>query len=412
MLRHLGWIAAWYVALASSVYASPTMYAGPTISVVYTYGAYGDSLIGLLLEDFAETTDVVVKAEYIGARDIKEKMMQSVTASQLPDAVIIPADQIALHKFFNYSVLDSAMFRHKVPSHLWVGGTSNNQLYGAPIIQGNHLMLYSNKALIPQVAASWEELLAQKNAIEKLGAASLVWNTKSSYLLYPFLDVYGGSPLQDGKLNLNTPAMVKALTFVNQLRVSHNLSTDCDYLCAKNAFMTGKAAYMIDGEWSAKEFARVFGDNLSISSIPPVGGNKVLSPASTYVIAFPRDGINGPKRELLIKLVDYLQSQSTQEKLWSQVSAIPVESGAFANAQAGAKGYLQQVLALMADTKSIPAEESLAFMWDIIRKSLIRHQAGGMTAEDTALYMQKLSDQYDKQERPVEQPLEKQKDAL
>jgi len=383
-----------YVALTTCAYA------GSTLSVVNTYES---DLLNQLLEDFGKTTDAAIKVDFIGVHEIKGKMMQTASPAGLPDAVIIPADQIALHKFFNYSVLDPALFRHKVPSRLWESGMSGHQLYGAPIIQGNHLMLYSNKALVPQVAKSWDELLAQKTAIQKRGAASLVWNTKSSYMFYPFLDAYGGVPLHDGKINLNTPAMVNALTFLNELRISHNLSADCNFECAKYAFIAGKAAYIIDGVWDAKEYAQIFGADLDISAIPAVDGNKVLSPVSTYVVAFPHDGMNGPKRELLIKLVDYLQSQAIQEKLWLQASAIPVETGAFANAQANAKGYLRQVLALMADTKPIPAEESMAFMWDIIRKSLIRFQAGGMSAEDAAIYMQQLSNRYDKQ---TEQPSE------
>lgn len=44
----------------------------------------------------------------------------------------------------------------------------------------------------------------------------------------------------------------------------------------------------------------------------------------------------------------------------------------------------------MADTRPVPADTAMSFIWDAIYKGKTRYQAGGMTAEQAAAYMQQL----------------------
>lgn len=373
--------------LLLAVTVSPSFANDNELYVAYTYES---DAIRRILQKFGETSGIKIRSEYLAVDELKPKMMTMLESKNVLDAVIVPSDNVGMHPFFKFSEISPDLFKAKIPARMWETGFSDGKLYGAPIIQGNYLLLYYNKSLVKEPAKDWAGLLSQKSELDAKKVDTLVWHHNSSYLFLPFLDAFGGWPLNDGKVTLNTPGMVKALNFYKDLKVLNSLALDCTFHCSREAFKNGKAAYILTGIWDKKELFNTLGENLGIAPLPLLKGTKMTSPFTTNVILFPNQGLDGKEREAMIKLVDYLQSAAVQKQLWDQASAIPVTPAAFDYAQSTAKGHVKEALALMADTRPVPADTVMSFIWDAIYKGKTRYQAGGMTAEQAAAYMQQL----------------------
>ena len=365
--------------------------ANTELHIIYTYAKDN---FGQILSEFGQQQGVKIKSEFKEQNDLKSSMMGLMEANTAPDAIIMPSDHVGLHGFIRYSEIDRQLFPAAISERIWGSGFSDGKLYGVPLIQGNHLMLFYNKSLIKEPAADWTAMLAHKSELEAKGLSTIAWSFDEAYWFLPFLGAYGGWPLNNGKVELNTPAMAAALDFYKSLRLKSLPYPDCSYQCAVDLFKSGKVAYTINGDWIGKEFQQALGDNLGVSAIPSAEGKKMLPTFSTHVIAFPNNSLTGPKRATLIALANYLQDAKIQRHIWDLSGAIPVEESAFAYAQANAQGYLKKTIELMADTKPLPADKEMTFIWDAIGKGYLRHREGALDGNAAARYMQQLAERH------------------
>lgn len=363
--------------------------AGDALRVFYTYE---QEHLGKILQEFGTSSKIAIQPDFRAQHDLKPELL-AIELADLPDAIIMPADHVGIHDYVKYSPVEPSLFAAKLPERVWSSALSDGRFYGVPLIQGNHLMLYYNKSITPEPARDWQVMATQKAELEAKGLIAIAWNYDEPYYFLPFLGAFGGWPLNNGKVELNTPAMVNALDFyfkIKDLRLQ-----DCLSACARTLFKTGKLAYMISGVWDGIGFHQALGDNLGLAPIPAAGNKKILSPFSSHLIAFPNNSLSSAKRAKLIQLVDYLQSPAIQRRLWDQTGAIPVELGSFDYAQQNAKGYLKQSLDLMVDTKAVPADQSMSVLWDAIGRGLSRHRSGvAADAQAAAAYMQSLAERH------------------
>lgn len=367
------------------------VFANTELTVVYTLPS---QTFDTILQEFSRATGIKVKAIAEDETEAKAKLITAMEANTTPDAIIAPADHIGLYKFVKYSKIDRTLFKANIPERIWDGGVSDGTLYGAPVVQGNHLMLFYNKALVKQPATDWNAMYEQKAAFEAKGIITAAWSYDTAYWLLPFLGAYGGSPIKNGEPDLNTPAMAAALSFYRNLYVNGLVHPDCNYLCSVALFKAGKLAYTINGDWASQELYGALGENLGVTAIPMAEGRKMLPAFSTHVIAFPNNSLNGKKRTALIQLVNYLQSPVGQRRMWELGGFTPVEANALLYAKKNAKGYLKQTLELMNDTKPIPADQIMSFIWYAINKGIVRHRNSALNGPDTAEYIQHLAERH------------------
>lgn len=356
---------------------------------------FGDGVaIESVINKFRDSTSVPVSITYMRQDDFKTNLMLLLEKSGISDVVIIPADHLGLHELADYSVVSPTMFSSHIESKLWDTTVSDGAIRGVPINQGNHLVMYYNKSLISRPAKTWDELLDQKTRLDKSSILTIQWNHDDAFYFLPFLSAYNGWPLVNGEIQLNTPAMVEALTFYKILRDRNLYSKSCDYDCATDLFLSGKLAYNINGTWAGEKYARVLGDNLGVAALPSIDGLQMRPSFSTYVIAFPHNRLNGRKKDQIIKLVNFLLSHTTQTDLWNATAAIPAETTAFNHVLSNSSGYLNQTLRLLDSTKPLPADHAMTFLWDAIQKGLMRQNVGVMTPTQAAAYMQKLAERH------------------
>jgi hypothetical protein len=95
--------------------------------------------------------------------------------------------------------------------------------------------------------------------------------------------------------------------------------------------------------------------------------------------------------------------------LWKLSGSTPVEETTFAQVEKNASGYLQQELGLMKETKQLPADKEITFMWDAIGKGFLRHREGALDAQSAAKYMQQLAERHVRNAQRQAQKAEKDK---
>lgn len=152
--------------------------------------------------------------------------------------------------------------------------TLKGKVWGIPISNGNHLMLLYNKSLIKTPPATTTQLLALAGKMPE-GVYPLVYNQTEPFWLVPWLGGFKGAVFaKDGVTpTLNTPQMVATLKFLKSLKDKKMVPTESDYNGADTLFKEGKAAMIINGDWSLGAYKDALKDNLGVARIPKVAAS-------------------------------------------------------------------------------------------------------------------------------------------
>lgn len=377
-----------FITLLSGFYAGMCSAATP-LRVLNTYNRDG---IASMMQQFSAQSGIEVQIEYIDQEELKATVLKRMELHNPPDMLIMPADHVGMFKFMKYSAFKKSIFKANVPASTWEMGITEGKLYAAPIVQGTHLVLFYNKGLVSHPAQNWQEMGRQQLRFNASGVTTILWQQASPYWFLPFLDAFGGWPMNNGKIELNTPAMVAAINYYDKLGEQFLPRVLCNNDCIFQAFKARKVAYIISGAWDSKLLFKELGDQLGVAPLPEANGKPMRSPFSTYVVAFPDNSLEGVKRAALIELTNYLQSTAVQKQLWEKLGAIPVEPNAIAYAKKNSKGYAIDILNQLKYTRPLPSDSAMSFSWEPIQKGLARHRENALDAENAAQYMQKLAE--------------------
>src|SRR4051812_1108829 len=173
---------------------------------------------------------------------------------------------------------------------------------------GNHLALVYNRRFIKQPPKTTDELieLALKNTVDENGDGrpdryGLVWNFSEPFFGIPFLTGFGGWVYEDSMTGarksgqndfsnsenskqqssfesesrpvpaLDTSKTVAACEFMQSLPLKHGVTPQhCDYELADLLFKTGRAAMIINGDWSWGDYLKTPGIDAAIAVLPVV----------------------------------------------------------------------------------------------------------------------------------------------
>jgi arabinogalactan oligomer/maltooligosaccharide transport system substrate-binding protein len=147
------------------------------------------------------------------------------------------------------------------------------QTWGVPIANGNHLMLIYNKDLIEAPPQTTDELIEMGQELTTGDQYGLVYNQTEPFWLVPWLGGFTGSVFaEDGRTpTLNTEEMVNTLQFLYDIKYETPIvPAESDYDGADTLFKEGKAAMIINGDWSLGGYKDAFGDTLGVARIPQV----------------------------------------------------------------------------------------------------------------------------------------------
>ncbi len=205
----------------------------------------------------------------------------------------------------------------------------NGKVWGIPLSAGNHLMLMYNKKLISKVPETWSELIAAAKPLTtgsgNQAKYGLVWNFTEAFWLNPFLAGFGGWPLSDpsdatkAKGTLDTPEMVKTLQFLSDLKNKEKiLPAEADYNTSDQLFKDGRAAMLINGDWSVSGYLTdsvKANLELGIAPMPKIDATGLYPApmvAGVYLMIAQPASQDADKMKGIKLFVDYLTSKEVQ----------------------------------------------------------------------------------------------------
>lgn len=350
------------------------------------------NFVEILADEFNQHSPHKVTTVRYEPGEIKGELLLAASAGLAPDLVIFPADFLGLYRELQLLPMGADWNDSQLmPSALETTRVAGQQ-WGIPIVQGNHLMLFYNKALVAKPAASWAELVGQQGAITAQGKKLIGWNYGEMYWFSAFLGAFGGTPLDaTGTVALATPAMVKALEFYRGLSTNGVINPRCGYDCAQADFLAGQYAYAINGDWALADAKEALGDQFGIATLPMIEGQPMRPLRSTVVIAIPQRP-SSPQRDAALKaVVDFFVAEPQQRQIFSLTNQLPVHRGVYQEVKAAADANTRQQLAQLEQTSPMSSDPQMAIAWQAMAKGFARLMRGSAPV-DAAAAMQQLAD--------------------
>ncbi|MBF8296143.1 MAG: hypothetical protein HW389_2688 [Bacteroidetes bacterium] len=322
-------------------------------------------------------------------------------AGQGPDLVYGPSDPVGVYEATkSIRVLEdlfpaSYLSQFDSTSLLWYHG----HLYQVADKIGNHLALVYNKKYVQKPPETDKELIELSKSIQtrygyvagRPNVYGLTWNYIEPFFFIPFYTGFGGWVFgADGVTpTLDTKAMVDALNFVRQLRdVEKILPNEADYEIADALFKDGKAAMLINGDWSWAGYAQK-GIDIGISPLPRITATGLWCAPMTSPKGYSVNvNMKEEKLALVVELLKYLLSEECQLETVKALNTAPTLKALYRHPDILSNENLQNSLLQIARGKSMPVVPQMRAVWDAMRPSYQAVMGKARTPQQAAQDMQ------------------------
>ncbi|AEE46441.1 sugar ABC transporter substrate-binding protein [Cellulomonas fimi] len=231
---------------------------------------------------FEEEKGVTVKLVQKDFGEIRDDFISQAPTGQGPDVVVGAHDWLG--KLVQNGVVAPIELGDKAADFLPVSTQAmsyEGTLYGLPYSVEN-IALVKNKSLVPDATpATFDELVAQAKAVGTDYSVLVQQDEKTGdpYHLYPLQTSFGapvfgtdGDGAYDAtQLGLDSDGGRAFAAYVSKLGAEGVLNTSVSGDVAKEAFIAGKAPYMITGPWNVGDFVNA-GIDVAIEKVPSAGG--------------------------------------------------------------------------------------------------------------------------------------------
>jgi arabinogalactan oligomer/maltooligosaccharide transport system substrate-binding protein len=268
-------------------------------------------------------------------------------------------------------------------------------LWGVPDNYGNHLMLIYNKALIATPPATFEELITKAKELTKGDVQGFAYNLNEPFWGAGFYGAFGGWPLDaNDKPTFNNQAFIDYLTFVAKLKTDGVVPAECDYNCADTLMKDGKAAMIINGDWSLGDYTKAIGDNMGVAPVPPINGKPYTEmTAGKYFMVSNAVLDDAAKKAAVQKFITFMTSADVQKKWLDQFKRLPSNKEIAKDPSIASDPILAGSMAALSVGKGQPAAPEMRCAWDAWRPNLEGVMAGTTTPVDAAAAAQTSADE-------------------
>lgn len=267
----------------------------------------------------------------------------------------------------------------------------DGKTWGVPISSGNHLMLIYNKSLIDKAPANTDELIAKGKELAGK-TIPLVFNQTEAFWLVPWLGGFKGKVFGDDDKTptLNTPEMVATLKFLHDIKFTDKIiPPESDYNTADTLFKEGKAAMIINGDWSLGAYSEALGDKLGVARIPQVSATGEWPKpytAGTYFMIPAK--VEGAKLDAVKAFINYVISKDVQLRQVKELKRLPALQAALEDPSVGSDPILKASVDELQAGTGMPAVLEMRCNWDAMKPELQAVLADKKSPEDAAKAMQ------------------------
>ncbi len=286
-----------------------------TIAMWEQEGEEVDVFIDELIAEFqAQYPYITVERTHYGNEDLRDQFQTASLADAAPEVVRVPNDFAGPFSALDIIAPATELFDDAFLAQFFegalqpavVGGT----LWGVPDNYGNHLMLLYNKSLVPEAPATFEDLIATAKDLTNGDIQGFAYNLNEPFWGAGFYGAFGGWPLDENdQPQFNNQAFIDYLTFVAQLKADGVVPEECDYNCADTLFKEGKAAMIINGDWSLGGYVEALGENLGVAPVPPINGNPYTEMTAGKYYMVSNAVLDDPaKKDAVVKFITFMTS--------------------------------------------------------------------------------------------------------
>jgi len=289
----------------------------------------------------------------------------------------------AVDNLFDLSIyVESAMDAVKLEGKYW----------GVPISNGNQLMLLYNKKLIAEAPKDTDELFAVGKKLTDGEIYGLVWNQTEPFWMVPWLGGFKGKVFaEDGVTpTLNTSEMVATLKFLHDMKFDAKIvPPECDYDGADTLFKEGKAAMIINGDWSISGYVTALGDDLGVARIPKVSATgewpKPYTSGTYFMLV---KGISGDKLKAAQDFIGFVSSKEKQLEMVRVLNQLPALKAALDDPLIVDNPILRGSADQMVVGTPMPTVLEMRCNWDSMKPEMLAVLSDTMSPEDAAKNMQ------------------------
>ncbi len=374
---------------------------GPvTITFWEQEGEDVDVFLDQLIADFqVANPNIKVERTHYENEALRDQFQTASLANAAPDVVRVPNDFAGpfstleivapVKDLFDQKFLDQFFAGALDPA--MVGGT----LWGVPDNYGNHLMLIYNKALIAEPPATFEELIAKSKELTAGDIQGFAYNLNEPFWGAGFYGAFGGWPLDENdKPTFNNEAFINYLTFVASLKTDGIVPDECDYNCADTLMKDGKAAMIINGDWSLGDYTKAIGDNMGVAPVPTINGKPFTEmTAGKYFMVSNAVLEDDAKKAAVQKFITFMTSADVQKKWLDQFKRLPSNKEIAKDPSIASDPILSGSMAALSVGRGQPAAPEMRCAWDAWRPNLEGVMAGTTTPADAAAAAQTSADE-------------------
>lgn len=338
----------------------------------------------------AKYPNITITRTHLETEQLRTNFQTTVAAGEGPQVLSGPDDNLGVFGTANTAmVLDNFVTPELLASldpKALDGAKIGGKLYGIPYRFGNALCLLYNKKLVTTPPTTADELIATAKSLTKGGNYGLVYNMNEPFFFIPFLGGFGGKVFDDqGKITLNTDAMKNALQFAYDLKFTNKvMPKEANYDVASNLFKEGKAAMIINGPWTFKEYKDA-GIDLGIARIPQMPGGTWAAPyTSNKVLVVSANVKDEAVVDAVNKFIETVCSPENQLKLAKVVSEIPTNLEAQKDPYVTGDPDLKAFYDQMSVGTPMPIIPEMRCVWDGFRPSLEAVMGGKQKPADAA----------------------------
>jgi arabinogalactan oligomer/maltooligosaccharide transport system substrate-binding protein len=250
----------------------------------------------------------------------------------------------------------------------------DGQAWGVPVSNGNHLMLYFNKSLVQAPPENTDELIAMGPDLIAQGLAPLVFNQTDPFWMVPWLGGFRGSVFASDGLTptLDTQAMVDTLTFLHDIKyVDKLLPAESDYDGADTLFKEGKAAMIINGDWTLGAYRAFFGENLGIARIPMISATGVWpKPYTAGKYFMIPAATTGAKLDVVVDFIKFATNKENQLDMVTKLARLPALTEALEDPMVSEDPFLKGSAAQMVVGVPQPTVLQMRCNWNSMKPEM------------------------------------------
>lgn len=359
----------------------------------------------------ADNDKVRIRALYKETEELRSGFQAAALAGTGPELVYGPSDVIDtfhtmqlirdLSEWFPEDERNE--FVEKALTYLPAkNGTDERELMQVGDRFGNHLALVYNRKFIKSPPKTTDELvnLAIENTLDENGDGrkdryGLVWNFTEPFFAVPFLTGYGAWVFQEPETQppkpaLDTPQNVAAYAFIKSLREEHEVvPANCDYELADSLFKTGRAAMIINGDWSWADYLENPEIDAAVAVLPIVNATgEPMRPMIAPKGYSLNVNAQGETAEAAMAFVKHMTSDEVQRRLVQKLRMLPGRKSAWDDPLLESDLTLAASREQLENGRLMPVATELRAVWDGMRPSYQALLGGALTPEAAAKQMQ------------------------